>query len=236
MAEWVGDGLATKAMPWGSPQAKKCMELFSGLGGFDVRITFSFTPKQCSHYTHFILTPKFIYQELDSVFQRNLDHYDSLPVHHEDPYGRYKVVESVFINKIKARQDRMWALEQFESYFISPEYLKTMLHQFSGFKHVEVKDYKTEAVSDQWSSFCSDTWLPSFDMNQTCELVDTDFGKKTLRSFGLFAASVKDLDALPDLARTPCSDFKGDSGYIVSSRVWQYWTKLGMSSFIPNPV
>lgn len=232
----IGDGICTKPCPWNSATSTDYKNLFSENGGFDLRITFNFTPKQCLEYTHFRLHPKHICYETDAVYDKNLAYMESLPIHHEDEFGQYRVLDKVYAHKIKPQFDRVWAFEHFEAYFVKAEYLQEMIGKFSGLVEIPVLHHKTEEPLADWKSFNAATWLSGFEQNETTELIQLDHGKKGIRSLGLLAAEEGDLAELPDVARSPGADFKGDSGYIVSRDVWSYWQQLGIKSIIPEPV
>lgn len=232
----IGDGVCTKPCRWNSPTSSTYKNLCSKNGGFDLRITFNFTAKQCLEYTHFRLHPKHICYETDAVYHKNLAHMESLPIHHEDEFGQYRVLDKVYAHKIKPRFDRIWAFEHFDVYFIKPEYLQGMLQKFSGLVETPILHHNTGEPLLEWKSFNASTWLQSFERNETTELIQLDHGKQGIRSLGLLAAEERDLMSLPDVARSPGADFKGDSGYIVSRDVWSYWQALGINSFIPEPV
>ena len=236
VAQLVGDNIATKPCPWKSDLSNQCQQVLAENGGFDIRITFDFSPKQYRKYSHFRLRPKHIIYETDAVFNRNLDSFEAAPIHHEDDFGRYKIVDKVFVHQIKPKFDRVWALEQFEFYFVEKEILKTMLQRFSGFYEIPVVHHKTNEVIEAWGAFMSDSWLPSFDTNKTTEIISMDFGKQSLRSMGLQAADPEDLQGLFDICRTPSATHCGDSGYIISRNVWEFWVNMGIKSFHLEPV
>ncbi|MCG8313490.1 MAG: hypothetical protein MI976_09750 [Pseudomonadales bacterium] len=232
----VGENIVTKECAWGSDASENYIDVLSEAGGFDVRLNFTFTNKACDAFTHFLLEPKHILRESDSVYDKNLDYFAEQPVHHQDESGVYRLREKIYVDKVKPMFDRIWCLESADAYLAKSDIVKTMVERFSGVSLVPVLNVKNQEPVADWASFLSSSWLNTFCEDETTQRIVTDAGYQQLRGLGLFSAPSEQLDKLTDVARAPYSDNFGDSGYIVSSPVWQYWQELGVKSFEPRPI
>lgn len=232
----VGDAIATKECPWGSELSERYLTTFSGLSGCAVRLSFSFTDKQCEQYSHFILKPKHVIRETDAVSAANAAHSEQAPVIREDEFGVYRARSKVFVAAVKPQADRIWAMEYSESYLVATQWFTLMLERFSGFNAIPVLHYKTSQVVDGWHSFSSSHWLDRLVIDDSVELAPGRNGKKIMRPLGLLAASANDLKSLPDIARCPGANSSGDSLYIVNQSAWQCWRECGINSFWPYPL
>lgn len=232
----VGDRIATKECLWGSALSDEYLKEISSVSSCKVRLSFSFTDKQCERYSHFILRPKHLITESDSVYRANAQHIEQQPLHHEDEFGRYRLRSSLYAANIKPLFDRIWSMEFSAGYIIEESLLREMMRRFSGLHEIPLVHVKSHQPFDEWKAFDSSSWLTSLSLDDSVETPLAPDGKKCLNPLGLLSAREADLEKLADVARLPSATTQGDSEYIVSQSVWQFWREKGINSFRPEPL
>lgn len=232
----IGDRIASKECLWGSAFAEECLKVFSSLSGCSVRLSFSFTDKQCESYSHFILRPKHLIAEPDGAYQANSQHIGQQPLHHEDEFGCYRLRTCLYTADIKPLFERIWSLESSGGYIASETLLTEMKRRFSGLYDMPVLHFKTQQQIQGWRALGSSTWLNALCLDESVETPLAPDGKKCLNPFGLLSAREVDLQNLTDISRLPSATTSGDSEYIVSQSVWQFWREKGVKSFRPEPL
>lgn len=232
----VGDGIATKECMWGSALSGEYLNVISSVSSCNVRLSFSFTDKQCERYSHFILRPKHLIAESDSVYRANAQHIEQQPIHHEDEFGRYCLRSNLYAANIKPFFDRIWSLEFSGGYIIAENLLTEMMLRFSGLHEMPLLHAKTHQPFQEWKAFGSSSWLRSLFLDDSVETPLATDGKRCLNPLGLLSAREADLEKLTDVSRLPSATAQGDSEYIVSQSVWRFWREKGIKSFRPEPL
>lgn len=232
----LGERIATKEVTWGSALSEQYLATFSALSGCRIRLCFSFSDQQCESDSHFILRPKHLLVESNEVLAANTRYIEQQPVHHSDKFGHHRLRDSVFVANLKPQFDRIWSLETSGAYIAADELVADMLEQFTGLYEVPLRHYKSGQPLQGWRSFGSATWLPQLHLDDTVTTLALADGTHCLRPLGLLSATGANLQSLPDVARLPSATALGDSDYIVSQRLWQYWKNHGIKSFRPEPL
>ena len=221
---------------WGTDKVGPYLRAFETGAGCAMRLHFSLTWAQARKHDYFILTPKHVIRETDNVYQANNDYADSLPDHHVTEFGNFKVRDKLFVDKIKPYDNRIWSMEYCEGFIAREPIIAETLARFSGAHEAEVLHCRTREVVPDWAAFYSETWLPRLVQDQTTfskraqknDFIDTN---------GLYAARTEDLEGMPDIFREPqVYNSFGDSTYIVSKPVMEYWYEQGIKSFYLQPL
>ncbi len=235
IAQVIANEFCSPWLVWGSDKVNPYLRAFGTGAGCTMRLHFSLTWAQARKLDYFILTPKHVINESASVSEANKDYADSLPDHHETEFGKFKVRDKLFVNKIRPYDNRIWSMEYCEGFIAREKLIAETLARFSGAHEAEVLHYRTREEVTGWSAFYSKDWLPALVQDETTYPKPGPY--QYIESHGLRAADADDLECMPDIFRVPqVYNHHGDSGYIVSKAVMEYWYEQGIKSFHLQPL
>ena len=220
---------------WGTNKVDRYLRAFETGAGCSMRLHFSLTWAQARTHDYFVLTPKHVIAESENVSKANQDYADSLPDHHETEFGKFKVRDKLFVDKIKRYYNRIWSMEYCEGFIAREQLIAETLARFSGAHDAEVLHYRTREVVPGWAAFYSRYWLPGLIQDETTYPKPGQY--QFVETQGLYAAHAEDLEGMPDIFRAPqVYNHHGDSDYIVSKPVMDYWYEQGIKSFYLQPL
>lgn len=238
IANFLAIKYASPWLVWGKEKADRYVQAFAKGAGCEMRLNFNLTWGNAKKYDYFLLTSKHVACENDKVYRANLEYNETLPTHHKTIFGSFKIRNKVFVDKIKALEDRIWSMEFCEAFIAREELVLEMLATFSGIEKAEVMHYRSQNPIDDWLSFNSKYWLPQLKEDETTYVKNLDHGTKYIEIFGLYSAKADDLKGMPDIFRMPqVYNTFGDSQYVVNKRVMEYWFSKGIKkSFFLQPL
>jgi len=154
------DDFVSPWMVYGTDEVKQYLSAFSTGPGCRVNLHITFNWSNAKKCDYFVLTAKNIVSENNSVYDKNLEVTNKLPVHHITKFGEFTIRNTVFVNRIKSGGNRIWSMEFFEAFIAPAPLVDDMEREFSGFKVGNVLNYKTEDELPDWRLFYADIWLP----------------------------------------------------------------------------
>lgn len=237
IAKVIARDMCSPWLIWGTEKANRHVQAFANGAGCEMRLHFDLSWAQARQHDFFVLTAKHVIRESHTVAVANTDCADTLPVHHVTEFGAFKVRDKLFVHKIKPYDDRIWSMEFCEGFIARNELADETLKRFSGTHEAQVLHHKTQDAIPGWKAWYSAQWLPRLIQDETTHVMEV-FTWKYIDTYGLHAGDAEDLKKMPDVFRIPQVYNKfGDSSYVVSKPVMEYWYGRGIKkSFFFQPL